>query len=190
MRRTTVMPHALYLHSGLSQGRLPYADASRRRALVISNNEVLAAVGFAGLVNMAMITSAAAASDDASRNQTAEIGTAYRTPGVERGGVMAGQLMMQGFVSFHIPLWLRRLVVMGSSLIDSTRALVLSQVVLSLVLPLPLVALVRFTASRTVMGEFANSRLTNAAALAGTAFVCALNGMLILSIAGAMLRPG
>jgi manganese transport protein len=212
------MPHAIYLHSGLTQGRLPFADASqRRKALVISNNEVLAALGFAGLVNMAMIALAAAAFHDTARNQIAEIETAYRTLALVLGlgaaglfmlgllasgfsssivGVMAGQVIMQGFVSFHIPLWVRRLVVMGPSLIvvgadiDSTRALVLSQVVLSLVLPLPLVALVRFTASRTVMGEFANGRLTNAAALAGTAFVCALNGMLILSIAGAMLRPG
>jgi manganese transport protein len=214
----TVMPHAIYLHSGLTQGRLPFADASqRRRALVISNHEVLAALGFAGLVNMAMIALAAAAFHDTARNQIAEIETAYRTLALVLGlgaaglfmlgllasgfsssivGVMAGQVIMQGFVSFHIPLWVRRLVVMGPSLIvvgadiDSTRALVLSQVVLSLVLPLPLVALVRFTASRTVMGEFANGRLTNAAALAGTAFVCALNGMLILSVGGAMLRPG
>ena len=65
-----------------------------------------------------------------------------------------------------------------------TRALVLSQVVLSLVLPTPMVALVRFTASREVMGEFANSRLINALAIAATGFVSLLNGILLLAIAG------
>jgi manganese transport protein len=86
-------------------------------------------------------------------------------------GVMAGQVIMQGFVSSRIPLWLRRLVIMMPSFaviiagIDITHALVLSQVVLSLVLPIPMVALVRLTAKRDVMGEFANTRLTNAVAL-------------------------
>src|SRR6202007_3209918 len=86
-------------------------------------------------------------------------------------GVMAGQVIMQGFVSFRIPLWLRRLLVMAPSFvivaagINITHPLVLSQVVLSLVLPVPLVALVRFTASRDVMGEFANTDLTNALAV-------------------------
>ena len=60
----------------------------------------------------------------------------------------------------------------------------LSQVVLSLVLPIPMVALVRFTASRDVMGEFANTRLTTALAIAATGFVCLLNGILLLTTAG------
>jgi len=89
-----------------------------------------------------------------------------------------------------LALWLRRLVVMAPALavvaagMDITRALVLSQVVLSLVLPTPMVALVRFTASREVMGEFANSRLINALAIAATGFVSLLNGILLLAIAG------
>jgi manganese transport protein len=103
---------------------------------------------------------------------------------------MAGQVIMQGFVSFRIPLWLRRLVVMAPSFVvvaagmGITHALVLSQVVLSLVLPIPMVALVRFTASRDLMGELANTRLTNALAIAATGFVCLLNGILLLAIAG------
>jgi manganese transport protein len=103
---------------------------------------------------------------------------------------MAGQVIMQGFVSFRIPIWLRRLVVMMpwfaviSAGIHITHALVLSQVVLGLVLPIPMVALVRLTAKRDVMGEFANSRLTNAVAVAATAFVSALNAVLLLGIMG------
>ena len=79
-------------------------------------------------------------------------------------GVMAGQVIMQGFVPFRIPLWLRRLVVMAPSFVvaaagmDVTHALVLSQVVLSFVLPIPMLALVSFTARRDVMAEFANTR--------------------------------
>ena len=208
----TVMPHAIYLHSGLTQARLPFANARERRtALIMSNREVLLALGVAGLVNMAMVAMAAVAFHDGTHDHIAGIETAYRTlaPLLGAGaaglfmlallasgfsssvvGVMAGQMIMQGFVSLRIPLWLRRLVVMAPSLVvvaagmDTTKALVLSQVVLSLVLPIPMVALVRFAASRDIMGAFANTRLTNALAIAATAFVCLLNGILLLTIAG------
>jgi manganese transport protein len=208
----TVMPHAIYLHSGLTQARLPFANARERcTALVMSNREVLLALGVAGLVNMAMIAMAAVAFHDGTHDHIAGIETAYRTLAPLLGaaaaalfmlallasgfsssvvGVMAGQMIMQGLVSLRIPLWLRRLVVMAPSLVvvaagmDTTKALVLSQVVLSLVLPIPMVALVRFTASRDIMGEFANTRLINALAVAATAFVCLLNGILLLTTAG------
>ncbi len=208
----TVMPHAIYLHSGLTQARLFFANAGeRRKAVVMSNREVLLALGVAGLVNLAMIAMAAGAFHDGAHDHIAEIETAYRTLAPLLGlgaaglfmlallvsgfsssivGVMAGQVIMQGFVSFRIPLWLRRLVVMAPSFVvvaagmDITHALVLSQVVLSLVLPIPMVALVRFTASRDVMGEFANTRLINALAVAATGFVCLLNGILLLAIVG------
>jgi manganese transport protein len=208
----TVMPHAIYLHSGLTQARFPFANAGqRRKALVMSNHEVLFALGVAGLVNLAMIAMAAGAFHDGAHDHVAEIETACRTLAPLLGlgaaglfmlallasgfsssivGVMAGQVIMQGFVSFRIPLWLRRLVVMAPSFVvvaagmGITHALVLSQVVLSLVLPIPMVALVRFTARRDVMGEFANTRLTNALAVAATGFVCLLNGILLLAIAG------
>ena len=208
----TVMPHAIYLHSGLTQARFPFVNAGqRRKALIMSNREVLLALGVAGLVNMAMIAMAAGAFHDGAHDHIAEIETAYRTLAPLLGlgaaglfmlallasgfsssivGVMAGQVIMQGFVSIRIPLWLRRLVVMVPSFavvaagMDVTHALVLSQVVLSLVLPIPMVALVWFTASRDVMGEFANARLTNALAIAATGFVCLLNAILLLAIAG------
>jgi manganese transport protein len=208
----TIMPHAIYLHSGLLQARFPLASAGqRRKALVMSNREVLLALGLAGAVNMAMIALAAGAFHDGAHDHLVEIETAYRSLALLLGlgaaglfmlallasgfsssivGVMAGQVIMQGFVSFRIPLWLRRLLVMAPSFvivaagINITHALVLSQVVLSLVLPVPLVALVRFTASRDVMGEFVNTGLTNALAVTATVFVCLLNGILLLSIAG------
>src|ERR1700751_182682 len=208
----TVMPHAIYLHSGLTQARLLFANAGeRRKAVTRSTREVLLALGVAGLVNLAMIAMAAGAFHDGAHQDIAEIETAYRTLAPLLGlgaaglfmlallasgfsssivGVMAGQVIMQGFVSFRIPLWLRRLVVMAPSFavvaagMNVTHALVLSQVVLSLVLPIPMVALVGFTARRDVMGEFANTGLTNALAGPATAFVCGLNGILLLAIAG------
>ena len=101
-------------------------------------------------------------------------------------GTMAGQMIMQGFVGFRIPIWLRRLVTMLPAFVvvaigvNATDALVYSQVVLSFALPVPVVALVLFTRDRAIMGEFANGRLTDAAAVAGTLVILALNAVLLL----------
>ncbi len=106
---------------------------------------------------------------------------------------MAGQVIMQGFVGFRIPLWLRRFVTMMPSFvivalgIDATQALVLSQVVLSLILPVPMTALLILTRHRDVMGSYANGRLTTAAATAAAAIVLVLNLLLVLQIVGVPL---
>jgi manganese transport protein len=108
---------------------------------------------------------------------------------------MAGQVIMQGFVGFRIPLWLRRLVTMVPSFvivalgIDATQALILSQVALSLILPVPMIALLILTRRREVMGSFANGSLTMSAATAAAAIVLALNLLLVLQLAGVPL-PG
>jgi manganese transport protein len=102
---------------------------------------------------------------------------------------MAGQVIMQGFVGFRIPLWLRRLVTMAPAFaivalgVDATQALVLSQVVLSLILPLPMIALLILTRSPDVMGAYANGRFTATAATSAAAIVLMLNLLLILQIA-------
>jgi manganese transport protein len=203
----TVMPHAVYLHSGLTQDRVPtHDDAARRRLLRFSNREVVIALALAGLVNMAMVMMAAAAFHRG-HSDVAEIETAYRTltpllgggaavvflvaliaSGVSSSvvGTMAGQMIMQGFIGFRIPIWIRRGVTMAPAFavvaagIDATKALVLSQVVLSLALPVPLIALVLLTRRRDLMGVFTNGRLTDLAAIAGTAFVLILNGVLLV----------
>jgi manganese transport protein len=101
-------------------------------------------------------------------------------------GTMAGQMIMQGFVGFRIPLVVRRLVTMAPAFVvvalgvNATKALVVSQVVLSIALPLPMIALLIFTRRPDIMGVFANSRLTNLAALVGTILVLVLNAILIL----------
>jgi manganese transport protein len=213
----TVMPHALYLHSGLTQGRgAPGRDhRERSRLLRFSNREVVAALCVAGLVNMAMVIMAASAFH-AGHGDVAEIETAYHTLGPLLGqgaagvfllsliaagvsssvvGTMAGQLVMQGFVGFHIPIWLRRLVTMAPAFVvvalgvDTTKALVMSQVVLSLALPFPMLALVLFTRRRDVMGEFASGPLPQAAAALGALVVLALNTILLLQTFG-VAAPG
>jgi manganese transport protein len=207
----TVMPHAVYLHSGLTQGRLPVRnEAERRKVLRFSNQEVIIALVVAGLVNMAMVMMASAAFH-AGHPEVAEIETAYHTltpllgaaaagvfllslivSGISSStvGTMAGQMIMQGFVGFRIPIWVRRLVTMVPAFVvvacgvNATTALVISQVVLSIALPLPMVSLLLFTRRPDIMGEFANSRLTSAAALIGAAAVLLLNIFLIAQTCG------
>ncbi len=202
----TVMPHALYLHSGLTQHRGRARDAGDRRSLLrFSNREVIIALAFAGAVNMAMVMMASAAFH-AGHSEVAEIETAYHSlvpllgagaavvflislmaSGISSStvGTMAGQMIMQGFVRFRIPIWVRRLVTMIPAFVvvglgaNATHALVLSQIVLSFALPIPMVALVLFTRRRDIMGQFANSRLTDVAAIGGTVVVLVLNVVLL-----------
>ena len=212
----TVMPHAIYLHSGLTQARMPVRDDSeRRRVLRFSNQEVILALTVAGLVNMAMVMMASGAFH-AGHPEVAEIETAYHTLtpllGIGAAGVfllslivsgisastvgtMAGQMIMQGFIGFRIPIWVRRLVTMLPAFVvvalgvNATQALVVSQVVLSIALPLPMIALLIFTGRRDIMGAFTNGRLTRAAALAATVVVLGLNTFLIIQMLGVAI-PG
>jgi manganese transport protein len=212
----TVMPHAVYLHSGLTQARIPTHDEGEIRTVVrISNTEVVIALVIAGMVNMAMVMMASSAFH-AGHSDVAEIETAYHTLtpllGIAAAGVflvsllasgvasstvgtLAGQMIMQGFVGFRIPIWVRRLVTMVPAFIvvglgaNPTNALVISQVVLSIALPLPMVALLIFTRNADIMGRFANDRLTHAAAIVGTTIVLLLNAFLILQSFGVTI-PG
>src|SRR5580700_6711341 len=212
----TVMPHAVYLHSGLTQARIPTRDEGGKRRMVrISNTEVIIALAIAGMVNMAMVMMASSAFH-AGYSNVAEIETAYHTLtpllGIAAAGVfllsllasgvssstvgtMAGQMIMQGFVGFRIPIWVRRLVTMLPAFVvvalgaNSTKALVISQVVLSIALPLPMIALVMFTRRRDIMGAFANGRAINIVAISGTIVVLSLNVLLILQIFGISI-PG
>jgi manganese transport protein len=207
----TIMPHAIFLHSGLTQNRAPGRNDRERRLLVrFSNIEVLVALGVAGLVNMAMVIMAASAFH-AGHSDVGEIETAYKTLtpllGPAAGGAfltallasglsssavgtMAGQMIMQGFVGFRIPVLVRRLVTMIPAFVvvwlgvNSTNALVLSQVVLSIALPAPVIALLIFTSRKDIMGAFANSRLTNAAATLGALVILVLNAVLLLQAFG------
>jgi manganese transport protein len=100
-------------------------------------------------------------------------------------GTYAGQVVMQGFIARTIPLLVRRLVTMTPALVvlaigvDPSRALVLSQVVLSFGIPFALIPLVLLTRRAEVMGALANRRLTTAAAGVVAALIVALNAFLV-----------
>jgi manganese transport protein len=203
----TVMPHALFLHSGLTQNRtVARNEGERVKLLRFSNIEVVIALSIAGLINMAMVIMASGAFH-AGHPEVAEIETAYHTlapllgigaagifllsliaSGISSSvvGTMAGQMIMQGFVGFQIPLWLRRLITMLPSFVvvalgvNATHALVLSQVVLSFALPVPMAALVWFTCREKVMGRYRNGPLMIVAACASAVAVLALNVVLLL----------
>lgn len=206
----TVMPHALFLHSSVARNRLPGADPQRLRHLVrASNIDIGVTLGAVGLVNMAMMYIAAVTFGAAGSAHDASIESAYHMLGPLFGGAaaaifmvsllasglsssvvgtMAGQVIMQDFLDWRIPLWVRRLATMLPTLViaafvaDATKALVISQVVLSFVLPVPLITLVMFTGSRRVMGGLANSRTLGGLAIAATAIVLGLNLMLLVSL--------
>ena len=207
----TVMPHAVFLHSGLTQGRIRPADDRERRMLVrFSNREVVIALAAAGLVNMAMVIMAAAAFH-LGHSEVAEIETAYPTltpllggaaasvflvsliaSGISSSvvGTMAGQVIMQGFVGFRIPLIIRRLVTMVPAFVivamgvDSTKALVVSQVILSIALPIPMLALLHFTSKRSIMGDYVNPIAVRVLGTAGASVVLCLNFLLLAQLAG------
>ncbi len=205
------MPHAIYLHSGLTQGRVVARhDEDRRRLLRFSNIEVVVALAIAGLINMAMVMMAASAFH-AGHPEVAEIETAYHTltpllggaaagaflisliaSGVSSSvvGTMAGQMIMQGFLRINIPLLVRRLATMAPAFIvvamgaDATEALVLSQVILSIALPIPMIALIIFTSRRSVMGPFVTGPVVRTLAILGAAVVLSLNFVLLAEAVG------
>jgi manganese transport protein len=203
----TVMPHALFLHSGLSGARIqPASDEDRRKLLRYANIEVVIALGVAGVVNMTMVAMAAGAFHPGHAD-IAEIGAAYRTltplfgaaaagffltslmaSGISSSvvGTMAGQLIMRDFLGFAIPLWVRRLATMVPSFVvvafgvEATRALVVSQVILSLAVPVPMVALIVFACRRDTMGEFRLSRAATMLAAVAALVVISLNVVLVV----------
>jgi manganese transport protein len=203
----TVMPHAIFLHSALTQGRVVVRDRIRLRKLYrFEITDVLIAMGGASLVNAAMLIMAAATFHETGLTHIATIQEAYRTlepllgkaagwvfavsllfAGLSSAtvGTMAGQVIMQGFVKRRISLWIRRLVTMAPSLVvigvglDPTRTLVISQVILSFGLPFAVVPLVMFTRRKDIMGYLVNRRITTALAAAVAALIVALNVYLI-----------
>jgi manganese transport protein len=203
----TVMPHVIYLHSALTQNRIPPRDdAERRRLLRFQRIDVSVAMGMAGLVNMSMLVIAASLFHDNGLTGLDSIEEAHRQFGAMVGsgaalafalallasglasssvGTYAGQVVMQGFIARTIPLVLRRLVTMLPALIvlavglDPSRSLVISQVVLSFGIPFALVPLVLLTRKREVMGALVNRRVTTVVASIVAALIIALNLFLL-----------
>lgn len=203
----TVMPHVIFLHSALTQGRIVTRDPVQLKKLFrFELIDVAIAMGLAGLVNMAMLIMAASTFHSAGLTQIGELEEAYRTLEPLLGGAasvvfavsllasglssatvgtMAGQVIMQGFMHRKISVWIRRLVTMIPSLaviaigLDPTRTLVLSQVVLSFALPFAIIPLVMFTARRDLMGVLVNHRITTTLASLVAALIVLLNMFLL-----------
>jgi len=211
----TVMPHVIYLHSGLTQDRIVARnDAEKHRIFAFEKIDVVVAMGIAGLVNMAMLFMAARVFHFTGHTGVADITSAYQTltpllggaaslvfavslfaSGVSSShvGTMAGQVVMQGFVNFRIPVWLRRVMTMVPAMaavvmgLDPTRTLVLSQVVLSFTLPVPIITLIIFTRNRQIMGTMVNHRLTTLLATACATIILFLNFVLLYQTFGGQL---
>uniref|UniRef100_UPI0038B350A6 Nramp family divalent metal transporter n=1 Tax=Geomonas ferrireducens TaxID=2570227 RepID=UPI0038B350A6 len=203
----TVMPHAIFLHSSLMQGRIVVKDRKKLRTLYrYEIMDVVIAMGIASFVNMSMLIMAAATFYATGKTSVATIEEAYRTlepllgpaakfifgisllfSGLSSSsvGTSAGQVIMQGFIQRHIPLWIRRIITMAPSLFviamgfDPTRTLVISQVVLSFGLPFAIVPLVMFTRRADIMGDLVNRRTTTMFAGFAAAVIVALNMYLL-----------
>ncbi|MEU0082159.1 Nramp family divalent metal transporter [Micromonospora tulbaghiae] len=208
----TVMPHVIYVHSALTPNRLPAEGETQRRVIAKGLRiDVLIALGIAGAVNLAMLLVAASSfhgtsipGTDTLEGVHAGLATTLGTAAAvgfavalllsglasTSVGTYAGEIIMQGFLRRRIPLLVRRMITLLPALavlaigVDPTRALVLSQVVLSFGIPFALIPVVMFTRRRDLMGGLVNRRATTAAAVAITAFVVALNAFLLWQLAG------
>jgi manganese transport protein len=203
----TVMPHVIYLHSALTNGRMPCRnDRERGRVLRFERLDVIIALGLAGLVNLAMLAVAAKLFHTPALSGLSTLPAAHAQFGHLVGGTaalafavallasgassssvgtFAGQVVMAGFINVRFPLLLRRAVTMIPALVilalgvSPTTALVLSQVVLSFGIPLALVPLVLLTCDRDVMGVHVNRRLTTYLAWSCAGLISALNVFLL-----------
>ncbi len=208
----TVMPHVIFLHSALMQGRIVTKQPEQMRRLFrFEVLDVVLAMGVAGLINIAMLVMAARAFHDRGLVDVDAIEKAYLTlqpllgefagtlfalsllaSGLSSSavGTMSGQVIMQGFLKRHIPIWVRRLVTMTPALavilagFDPTRTLILSQVVLSFALPMAIVPLVRFTSRRDLMGVLVNRPATTVIVWVVAALILALNAYLVVRTIG------
>lgn len=199
----TIMPHVIYLHSSLTQHQ---GSGSLRERFRASKWDVGIAMTIAGFVNLAMMATAAAFHFNGHAG-VSELEEAYRTLVPLLGhaaavifglslvaaglsstvvGTLAGQVVMQGFVHFYIPLWLRRTVTMAPSFVvilmglEPTRILVLSQVFLSFGVALALVPLLCFTSEKTLMGELVNGWVMKGIGWAIVVLVVILNLWLLV----------
>ena len=212
MLGATVMPHVIYLHGALTQGRYLRSTEHERLGLLRSQRiDVVLAMSVAGVINLSMLLVAAKVLStqptpvDTIEEAHAGLATvlgptaallfalALLASGSAASGVgtFSGQVVMQGFLRRRIPLVVRRLVTLTPAVVviaagvDPTRALVISQVVLSFGIPFALIPLVLLTRRRDVMGALVNSRTTTVAATAVAAVICVLNVTLIgLTLAG------
>ncbi len=203
----TVMPHVIYLHSALTQRRVAgRTEEEKKRIFRFELVDVVLAMGIAGVINISMLSMAAAVFYSRGLTGVADIDVAFQQLRVLEGnttailfgvallasgfssssvGTMAGQVVMQGFINRRIPLFLRRAITMAPALIilgigvNPSRSLVLSQVVLSFGIPFALIPLLIFCRNRSLMGALVNHRLTTSVATLVVTLIVSLNVFLL-----------
>lgn len=210
----TVMPHNLYLHSSIVQTRnYERDDAGKTMAIKYATIDSTLSLLFAFFINASILVLAAAAFYNTPYSSVADIGDAYKllTPvlGVSFAstlfavallasgqnstltGTLAGQIVMEGFLSIRVRPWLRRLLTRMVAIVPAVvvaalygergtgSLLVLSQVILSLQLSFAVVPLVLFTSDRAKMGQFVNPRWLSGLSWGVAIIIMALNGYLL-----------
>jgi manganese transport protein len=207
----TVMPHNLYLHSGLVIGDAAKKD--KEGTIFYATLDLVIALTFAFFVNAAILIVAAALFHKNALYSVEEIQEAYYlfTPLLQTHvasfvfalallisgqnstitGTLAGQMIMEGFMNFSLPLWLRRLVGRIITIIPAffgvlffgetciSPMMIFSQIVLSLQLPFAVFPLLEFTSDTAIMGKFANSRLLKISSYTIGFIIVAVNLLLI-----------
>ena len=201
------MPHVVYLHSALTQRRVVGRnDDEKRKILRFEKVDVVIAMVIAGVVNLSMMVMAAALFNvgdltgidsiegafeglrtAVSDNAATVFGIALLASGFASSsvGTMSGQVVMQGFIQRRIPIFLRRAITLAPALIvlalgiDPTKALVISQVVLSFGIPFALVPLLLIARRREVMGSLVNPAWLTAIAAVLAGLIIALNVFLL-----------
>jgi len=211
MLGATVMPHNLFLHSGIIRSRALPGDAGHTGRLIrFATADAIFALMMAWVVNSAIVVVAAAAFHHESIEVTS-ITQAHQTlqpllgslsavvfavallcSGLSSSvtGTMAGQIVIEGFLNVRFSIWLRRLITMVPAMVvillrvNEIKVLVLSQVALSLHLPFAIIPLLLFTRDRRLMGQHANRPAMNVAAWTITAIIVFLNVLLLVRIFG------
>ncbi len=220
----TVMPHNLYLHSSIVQTRAWQPTSEKKwEAIKFGTIDSTVALTFALFVNSAILILSAASFHFSGHQDVAEIQEAYKllSPLLGVGvasalfafallasgqnstitATLAGQIVMEGFLNFHLPPWLRRLVTRAIAIIPALiciaffgegstgKLLVLSQVVLSLQLPFAVFPLVMFTSDRRWMGEFVNPLWLKLIAWIVAFLIAGLNAWLLWQTFIGLLHP-
>ncbi|MFA1711969.1 Nramp family divalent metal transporter [Peribacillus frigoritolerans] len=206
MLGATVMPHAIYLHSSLTQRRIVGVnDLERKRIYRLELIDIVIAMLIAGAINAAMVIVSAALFHK-NGALVEDLDVAYQQFGAMLGpsvamffgigllfaglssssvGVMTGDVVMQGFIKRHIPIYIRRVITTVPPLliilwgVNPSKALVMSQVVLSFGIAFALVPLIMFTSNKKIMGSLVNHKITSGAAWLIAVLIIGLNLFLL-----------
>ena len=188
----------------------PLEERRKMRKLHLIENIVLLTI--AGMINAAIMIMAAAAFNPSNPNVASIsdayktllplfgtlAGVVFLVTLLASGiassvtGTLAGQAIMEGLLGKKINIWLRRFITRFINVIPTTIAILLgldplnilvySQVVLSLMIPLPMIPLVLLSRNKTVMGEFVNRKITTAIAIVFVGIILMFNSYLLINL--------